>query len=162
MYENSNAGNPQTLANWIHKEGFDKNLTVKLIHNNNCICLIEGHDTFIIKSFDNSEEVKKSLINAGFVNMFLFFTENSNPESGNHSINLDMDISRWFLDALRKKIIVPDTNILLNRLFSTMDEIVGQNITKQMKIKIPRLSILELEKKANQDKKKHGKKEVCF
>ena len=59
MYENSNAGNPQTLADWIHGEGFDKNLTVKLIHNNNCICSIEGHDSFSIKNFDNSEEVKK-------------------------------------------------------------------------------------------------------
>lgn len=57
----------------------------------------------------------------------------------------------WFKTITKDRALVPDTNILMNRSLSMIARIIGNDLFQRRSVWIPRLCILELERKAQSD-----------
>lgn len=71
----------------------------------------------------------------------------------------DNDFTTWFHGIVKDRILIPDTNSLINRSLSSLCFILGDEYLKSVNIRIPRLTILEMERMANQEQNKGEKQE---
>lgn len=58
------------------------------------------------------------------------------------------DFKTWFYNAAKHRILIPDTNSLINRSLSSLCFILGDEYLKDISIRIPRLTVLEMERMA--------------
>ena len=137
---------PITWSNYIQDERFETNLDIKISKDGRDICTIIGtKPTFSIKPLVDDEKLYHSFLICGLVEWFFSYSESKNPTTQIKSINLDGNLEEWFSKYLNKKILVVDTNIIIDRVFSSL-KFLGQDFIKNIDIRIPRLSILELER----------------
>lgn len=141
---------PITWSNYIQDEGFDKNLDIKISKDGKYICSISGiTPNFEIKIIDNDEKLYHAFLTSGLVEWFFNYSDGKTASTNIDSINLEGDIEKWFSVKLNGKILVVDTNIIIDRIFSSLN-LLGHNITSSNDVRIPRLTILELERISNE------------
>jgi len=141
---------PITWSNYIQDERFETNLDIKISKNGRDICTIAGtNPTFNIEPLVDDEKFYHSFLVCGLVEWFFSYSESKTPTSQIKSINSDGDLAEWFSKNLNKKILVVDTNIIIDRVFSSL-KFLGHDFIKNIEIRIPRLSILELERMGNE------------
>jgi hypothetical protein len=71
---------------------------------------------------------------------------------GNSRIS-SRDFKTWFYKVAKFRILIPDTNSLINRSLSSLCFILGDDYLKGISIRVPRLTILEMERMANEGDK---------
>jgi len=151
---------PKTWSNFIQDEKFETNLDIKISKNGRDLCAVTGSNpNFTISSIADDEKLYHSYLISGLVDWFFSFSEAKTPGTAIESINLEGDISTWFSNHLNNKILVIDTNIILDRIFSSL-KFLGYDFLNNINIRIPRLGILELERITNHGsdlKKKKGR-----
>ena len=109
---------PITWSNFILDEKFETSLDIKISKEGRDICSIIGSQpTFTISSIVDDEKLYHSYLISGLVDWFFSYSETKNPTTSIKSINLDGNISTWFSNHLTNKILVVDTNIILDRVF---------------------------------------------
>jgi hypothetical protein len=64
----------------------------------------------------------------------------------------------WFDQIQTGRILIPDTNALMNRSFSGLSLVLGSHYFLNTFIRIPRLTVLEMERIANEEKSNSEKK----
>ena len=152
---------PVWWSNFIYDSQFEENLQVSISHDEEQICSITGQNpSYTIQIESNKQELDSALLNCGLAELFFNYTASKNPASIK-SATTDANLRSWFKSNLEKKELVVDTNIILDRVFSSLESI-GQDCLNSIKVKIPRLSILELESKTNRAKPKSVEKRECF
>jgi hypothetical protein len=70
------------------------------------------------------------------------------------------DFRTWFYNAAKHRILIPDTNSLINRSLSSLCFILGDDYLQDISIRIPRLTVLEMERIANQENKSERKRHI--
>jgi len=141
---------PITWSNYIQDERFDTNLDIKISKDGRDICQISGtKPSFNIESLVTDEKLYHSFLICGLVEWYFSYSESKTPSSQIKSINLDGNLEEWFLKNLNNKILVVDTNIIIDRVFSSL-KLLEQDFVKKIQVRIPRLSILELERMGNE------------
>jgi hypothetical protein len=70
------------------------------------------------------------------------------------------DFRTWFYNAAKHRILIPDTNSLINRSLSSLCFVLGDEYLKDISIRIPRLTVLEMERMANQENKSERKRRI--
>ena len=156
METNRQFTNPIFLSKLIHSEGNDKSITIGIKKDEKELCSITGSTSFTIETLSEDSILENGLLASGFAFLFFNYTESENPTAKMRSFTMDADLGKSFQDILGKSLLVPDTNVILDRIFSNLDYLTGSKLTKSLKMKIPRLAVLELEK-FPQSKKENGK-----
>jgi hypothetical protein len=109
------------------------------------------------KELKNAKKIINRINTAGMAcsmfNYQLSLTTGKNDKSEDESktILVPEEFGSWFGIASTNRILVPDTNALMNRSFSSLGFVLGKEYLKKLMVRIPRLSILEMERMANQD-----------
>jgi len=138
---------------------------VKIFHNDNCICTIEGNTK--LKQFkikienEDSQEVFQALKYTGSIPLRFTYTQSKTFSTISDKMTTDEGFIEWFNGLINKKRIFPDTNILLNRTFSTLEESLEKQFVNNS-FEIPRLLILELEAQGNEKRDNNPSKDVSY
>ncbi|MGH9858191.1 MAG: hypothetical protein ACRD4B_10145, partial [Acidobacteriota bacterium] len=99
----------------------------------------------------------KALKMAGLIDFQITFNKGDKKSSPRSEYRHAFDgslFNEWFKTITKDRALVPDTNILMNRSLSMIARKVGNNLFQIRSVWIPRLCILELERKAQTDEGK--------
>ena len=151
------------LDRWIHQTEFNHGgLDLEIEKDGTLICQITGYDYYEIKPNQNLSDKNKSFLDSalkisGLFNLQYTLTDNKMNISGRTNTTFNN-----FGDKLKEfttdRILVPDTNALLDKTLSNLIFKISEDFFKNLKIIIPRLVILELEKIANTEKNEKKRK----
>jgi len=145
------------LSQRLKKIAQNGDITITLQQEDIQLLSISGKEQFQIGLQNFNEDIVKivysALLQTGFIDLRFSIVDKSNGLENSKSTSMS-DFDSWFKKQLRAKILVPDTNIILDRMFSALSSITKKNIINEVKIEIPRIAILELENKANQNRNK--------
>lgn len=147
-----------SLQSWLERERFGKGLHIDISAADKLVLTCKGYsnDSKIdMSDKDEGNDRKKSLIMSslmmsGFLNLQFSYTGGSfaNPMEGKNTSDTE-EFKRWLPSFVKGKILVPDTNAIMNCSLSGLKFIMGLDFLKSLPIQIPRLLVLELERKAN-------------
>lgn len=133
-----------------------------------CIFSISDRDKYNVQihaTGKNLESVLDSLRMSGIANIAFTFTDNHRPfdiKKDYESKLQDPKFADWFKIISSEKVLVPDTNSILNHQFSSLELALGSTLLKDVRIMIPRLVILEMERQANYAKDLLQKRKVML
>lgn len=151
-----------TLIDWFRREQTTNGLNIEISSGGTTLCTCRGWRepyTITIPAPDGDERSKilLALRMAGLLDLNLSITNGTKPFSNEEKKTDDENFNSWFLSMSKDRTLVPDTNSVIFRTFSSLSSISGIDI-KKIQIAIPRLLILELERQAN-DASKSDKKD---
>jgi hypothetical protein len=138
-------------------------LSIEVSANTESLFSIRGSNWYVVEikkeKHDSNKESKSNnrlyiAGNAsGIINTKLSFTSGELMRDIDKSMTiLDVaEFTSWFNSISSNRIFVPDTNTLLNRSFSGLGFILGKEYLSKLSIQIPRLTVLEMERIANQE-----------
>jgi hypothetical protein len=98
---------------------------------------------------DETNNITGSLDRSGLIETDTTFMLGSSQGAFPHKTTKYHDWADWFLENGKNKCIVIDTNIIMNRYCSNILSTKLKERFNDLKIKIPRLTILEIERMAN-------------
>ena len=128
---------PIWWSNHILDNQYEKNLKIDIFSDEQTICTISGIDpNFIIASNCDNPELNYSIQSCGLIDWFFDFTERTEPSKTSSIIATEGEIKDWITDKVQKNTIAIDTNIILNRIFSSLS-LMGKDIIPNVKLKIP-------------------------
>lgn len=149
MSDEKRLSDPIWWSNYIQDERFDDNLDLVVAKDGKNICSIVGKTpNFTINRNCDEKELNHSLIVCGLIDWFFDYSTSKSPTSSIASVTSDGNLKKWFEENLNKKVLIIDTNILVNRIFSSLNYL-AKNFFTNIDLRIPRLTILELERKLN-------------
>jgi hypothetical protein len=147
-----------SLQSWLERERFGKGLNVQISFQEKPLLVCKGYSenfTIEIKDKDEKPDGKKSLVMSALT-MSGFLNQQFSYSGGTHDNPMELkdtvDMARfkeWLPGFVKGKVLVPDTNTIMNCLLSGLKFMMGLDFLKSLKIQIPRLVVLELERKAN-------------
>ncbi|MCE9616737.1 MAG: hypothetical protein K8Q88_00005 [Nitrosarchaeum sp.] len=150
-----------TWIQWLKEQAFDQTLSIKITTNGKEVCTLNGRDHYEVNIPEFTELLEKALMTSGFIELFFSYSDPFKPTSKINSANMEADMQKWFTNILTKRFLAIDTNIIIDRTLSVLDLINPNKILNVLPIRIPRLSILELERKTN-DTKNDIEKRLMF
>lgn len=147
-----------SLDSWLQRERFGKGLKIEISTQDKPLVLCSGYsDDFRIEIKDKDVQndgtkslVMSALMMSGFINQQFSYSGGTfdNPmETKNTSDRAYF--KEWLSGFTKDKVLVPDTNAIMNCSLSGLKFIMGLDFLKSLPIRIPRLLVLELERKAN-------------
>jgi len=160
--------NTKNLDDWFHEEELSKlGIIFKIIKNETKICTINGYEFFNITleklSNDELNTLEKALSIAGLFPLQISLTDQKQNISSRITTK-DQTFKDKLLEIIKGRKLVPDTNTLLNKLFSTLEIFAGGNFFQNFSMVIPRLVVLEMERisKVKSGSNKQKKREVMM
>ncbi len=140
------------------KEKFRDELNLKITSNSSLLYSIIGTGDYEIK-LENLEgeildNINSSLLMTGLVDLKFSVTEGKSSRTEPDISTTSQSFDEWFEKLTENTILIPDTNTILNRTITSLSYISSFNILDNTVIQIPRLAILEMERKANESKDK--------
>lgn len=143
---------PNSLESWLKTE-FGINLDLKVSFGETELFTVSGKDDYEItlNKLEDEQRINmiSSLLMTGFIHLrFSVTEENSSVEESNIS-TLSNEFDSWFVKLTENKILIPDTNTILNRTLTSLSFMPQSELLQHIVFQIPRLVILEMERKAN-------------
>lgn len=140
------------------KEKFGDELNLKITSNSSLLYSIIGTGDYEIK-LENLEgeilgNINSSLLMTGLVDLKFSVTEGKSSRTEPDISTTSQSFDEWFVKLTENTILIPDTNTILNRTITSLSYISSFSILDNTVIQIPRLAILEMERKANESKDK--------
>lgn len=150
MVDLGNLISTDDVAKWFKRKNTDDGkLEISISINKSEKISISGiGDEFEVKIKQEDEIIKKALFASGLFDMRLSITKNGTSK------NIATDENNFeenFFQIVKEGILVPDTNFLIDHTLSALNFILQNNLLYKIRVMIPRLSILELEKIGNKD-----------
>ena len=145
------------IDRWIHQSEFSNgSLNLEIEKDGILICQINGYDHYKINPNQTLSNKDKALLDSAMKISGLFnlqYTLTDNKMDVSETTNTTFSSFKDKLEAFTTdRILIPDTNALLDRTLSNLTFKISEDFIKNLKIIIPRLVILELEKIANSEK----------
>jgi hypothetical protein len=146
-----------SLQTWLERDGFGKGLDIQISSKHKLLLSCKGFHDFMIDIRDTDDQAggKKSLVMSalmmsGFLNQQFSYSGGTfdNPMEMKDTADIDR-FKSWLPAFVKGKVFVPDTNAIMNCSLSGLKFIMGLDFLKKLPIQIPRLLVLELERKAN-------------
>ncbi len=128
-------------------------LHIEILANSKSICTIDGiqitnQHTLTLANYDEvHDEVLQALKYVGAIPLNFSFID-KNSFSKVEKLTIAEDFVTWYNTQTSKKMIFIDTNIMLHRIFSSLELALGSSLASK-DFEIPRLTILEMERQAN-------------
>ena len=140
------------------KEKFGDELNLKVTSKSSPLYSIIGTSDYEIK-LENLEgeildNINSSLLMTGLVDLKFSVTEGKSSRTEPDISTTSQSFDEWFVKLTENTILIPDTNTILNRTITSLSYISSFSILDNTVIQIPRLAILEMERKANESKDK--------
>lgn len=140
------------------KEKFGDELNLKVTSKSSPLYSIIGTSDYKIK-LENLEgeildNINSSLLMTGLVDLKFSVTEGKSSRTEPDISTTSQSFDEWFVKLTENTILIPDTNTILNRTITSLSYISSFSILDNTVIQIPRLAILEMERKANESKDK--------
>lgn len=133
---------------------FGNELDIDVIFNGKKLYKIKGRDNFKIDleklEVGDLANTVSSLLMTGFVNLNFSATDGRTSETQSSVSTTQNDFDSWFVNLTENKILIPDTNTIMNRTLTSLSFMSENDILSNIVLQIPRLVILEMERKANQ------------
>ena len=143
---------PDSLQSWLQKE-FGSELDLKIIFDESVLFEIVGKDDFEInlKKLESEQKVNvvSSLLMTGFIHLKFSVTEDDSSVKESNISTFSDEFVPWFEKLTEGKILIPDTNTILNRTVTSLSLMSQSELLEHIVLQIPRLVILEMERKAN-------------
>lgn len=124
------------------------------------VCKITGRNDHLTAELDGKipTDFKQNIICAlkmvGMIDLKFSYIKSTQAAECDQTIR--MSHSPDFMNLMKKwfetKVFVPDTNLIINHTVSAIELASDPNLFKSLQIAIPRLAVLELERKSNENK----------
>jgi len=153
-YAKSRVGLLELLDNLIKETG---SLSIGVLHEQESLFTANGSANQVTVAITAADKDKDDVINAmkmsGLINYQVTFnpaqSSQATKESSQNTRRIG-DFCSWFTGIIKNRVLVPDTNIMMDLTFSSLESIANINLKHNAIIKIPRLCILEIERIANE------------
>lgn len=132
-------------------------MKIEISSQEKLLVVCSGYSEFQIQIHDKDVQnggqkslVMSALTMSGFINQQFSYSggTSDNPMVTENTSEISY-FKEWLSSFTKDKILVPDTNAIMNCSLSSLKFLMGLNFLKSLPVKIPRLLVLELERKAN-------------